>query len=134
MTSEGGGDVPDGNYQVFVDKVELRTSKSGDPMLFWQLRIIGPSHANQCLFRYSMIVTKQNMSFLKGDLALCGLELVRLSDLETDSALAQLLDVKLEVNVKTKGDFQNIYFNKRIVSDVSSGPPPGHPAGDDVPF
>ena len=36
-------DVPDGKYQVNVEKVELtRAQSSGNPMLKWTLKILGP--------------------------------------------------------------------------------------------
>ena len=35
--------------------------------------------------------------------------------------LSKLLDVKLEVTKKTKGDNENIYFNSRIVNDRTPG-------------
>ncbi len=120
-------ELPDGKYQVFVERVEMTRSKEkGHPMLKWQLRIIGPTHANQCLFRNNMIITQENIKWLKGDLEICGLELSKLSDLEAN--LDKLLDVKLEVTQKTRGEYSNVYFNRRIVTEdapSNSGDEPG---------
>ena len=93
---EDRSEPPDGKYQVNVEKVELTRSKEkGDPMLKWQLRILGPSQQGRMLFRNNMIVTPDNIKWLKNDLALCGLLLDKLSDLPNQ--LERLLDVKLEV-------------------------------------
>jgi hypothetical protein len=41
-------DVPDGKYQVKVEKVELtRAQSSGNPMLKWTLKILGPKCAGR---------------------------------------------------------------------------------------
>ena len=44
--------VPDGKYQVNVDRVELtRAQTSGNPMLKWTLRILAPTHKGRLLWR-----------------------------------------------------------------------------------
>jgi hypothetical protein len=104
--------VPDGKYQVNVEKVELtETHTSGNPMLKWSLRIIAPQQVNRLMWRNS-VITAKTLKFLKTDLHVCGLDLERLSDLPNH--LERLLDVKLEVTKRTKGDNENIYFNRRI--------------------
>ena len=74
--------VPDGKYQVNVDKVELtRARTSGNPMLKWTLRILGPTHAGRLLWRNNVMATPANLRWLKTDLNTCGLHL------ETDKQL-----------------------------------------------
>jgi hypothetical protein len=128
------GEVPDGKYQVQVDKVELTTAKSsGNPMLAWTLRILGPQYAGRLLWRYSVIATRENVKWLKNDLHVCGLDLVRLSELRDH--LPQLLDVQLEVTKRTRGDSVNIYFNRRLVlNEQGTGGAYGRAAPDDAPF
>ena len=107
-------DIPDGKYQVNVDKVELtRAQSSGNPMLKWTLKILGPRFAGRLLWRNSVMASKENLKWLKTDLHTCGLEIEKLSELP--SRLGNLLDVKLEVTKRTKGESENIYFNRRIV-------------------
>jgi len=108
-------EVPDGKYQVNVEKVELTHSQNNNPMLKWGLRILGPNHANRMLWRNNVLVTTENVKWLKNDLYVCGLELEKLSDLP--GQLDELLDVKLEVTKRTREDYSNIYINRRIVSD-----------------
>lgn len=109
--------VPDGKYQVAVDKVELTQSSNGNPMLKWTLRILAPRLINRLIWRNS-VFTSNTLKYVKTDLHLCGLELERLSDLPKH--LEQLLDVKLEVTKKTKGDSENVYFNRRIETVAGS--------------
>ena len=127
-------DVPDGKYQVQVDKVELTTAKtSGNAMLKWTLRILGPHFAGRLLWRNNVIATRENVRWLKNDLHMCGLELARASELRDH--LHELLDVQLEVTKRTKGVRVNIYFNRRLVLDEQgTGGAYGRATPDDIPF
>jgi hypothetical protein len=111
--------VPDGKYQVSVEKVELgRAHTSGNPMLKWTLRIIAPTCVGRMLWRNS-VITAKTLKFIKTDLHICGLDLEKLSDLPNH--LVDLLCVKLEVTQRTKGENENIYFNRRIDNERASG-------------
>ena len=111
--------VPDGKYQVAVEKVELtETHSSGNPMLKWTLRILAPSSVNRFLWRNS-VFTANTLKYIKTDLHLCGLDLGKLSDLPKQ--LDRLLDVRLEVTKKTRGENENIYFNRLIDTAVGAG-------------
>lgn len=110
-------EVPDGKYQVKVEKAELtRSQTSGNPMLKWTLKILGPKCAGRYLWRNNVIAS-DNLKWLKTDLHTCGVVLVRLSELQ--SRLNDLLDITLEVTKKTKGESESIYINRRIVIDDS---------------
>lgn len=105
-------DIPDGKYQVNVQKVELtRSQTSGSPMLKWTLRILGPKFAGRLLWRNN-VITNDNLKWLKTDLHTCGVTLSKLSDL--NSRLGDLLDVKLEVTKRTRGESESVYLNRRI--------------------
>jgi Protein of unknown function (DUF669) len=107
-------EVPDGKYVVFVDRCELKETKNGDPMLFWQFEIMEGPHRGRKLFKNNVLKTVDNLRFLKQDLARAGFELERLADLEHQ--LESLLDRILEVQKKTtksKGEtYENIYINR----------------------
>lgn len=112
-------DIPDGKYQVVVDRVELTKSQtSGNPMLKWKLKIIAPNHVGGLIWRNNVIASKSNVQWLKNDLHVCGLDLKKLSDLP--ASLEKLLDIKLEVTQKTKGENVNVYINRRIVTGDES--------------
>jgi len=111
--------VPDGKYQVAVEKVELTEAQStGNPMLKWTLRVIAPKFVNRLMWRNS-VITHNTLKYVKTDLHLCGLDLEKLSDLPKQ--LKKLLDVKLEITKKTKGDNENIFFNRRIETGRTAG-------------
>lgn len=119
---------PDGMYQVIVDKVEVTRSKANNnPMLKWQLKILGPKCAGRFLFRHNMIMNAQNVKWLKNDLATCGLNVSSLKLSDLPNVLSELLDVALEVQKKTVGKYTNIYLNKRIEIDVPPQQQPQQP-------
>jgi hypothetical protein len=130
--------IPDGKYQVNVESVELTRSRtSGNPMLKWTLRIIAPRFRGRLLWRNNMLVTSENIKWLKADLQTCGLRLNKLSDLPVH--LDKLLDIQLEITKRTKGDFENVYFNRRILIDTQPQNHKGKSGGsgsglDDIPF
>ena len=124
--------VPDGKYQVVVEKVEITEAHTtGNPMLKWTLRVLAPRYVNRLMWRNS-VFTANTLRFVKTDLHICGLDLEKLSDLPRN--LSKLLDVKLEVTKKTKGDNENIYFNSRITKEPAMKPVKGLAGDDDVPF
>lgn len=124
--------VPDGKYQVNVEQVELvRAKSSGNPMLKWKLKILGPSCAGRYLFRNS-VITQKTVSFLKTDLHTCGLDLERLSDL--NQHLDKLLDLKLEVNKRTRGENENIYLNRKLELDDGVDSAYASGSNEDIPF
>ncbi len=109
----GFDNIPDGKYQVNVDKAEITKAKtSGNPLLKWTLKIIGPTNINRLLWNYHILNNPTGQSWLKKDLNLCDIHLNKLSDLPKN--IENLLDVKLEVTVRTRNDNTNVYFNRRL--------------------
>lgn len=127
-------EVPDGKYTVLVDKVEITESKtSGNRMLKWTLKILGPRFAGRLLWRHHVLVSRENVRWLKNDLHTCGLDLVKLSDLPQH--LESLLDLHLEITKRTKGGSSNIYFNRRLEPSAGdAGDGFGGQGADVVPF
>lgn len=109
---EDNGSVPDGRYTAFVDQVELTKTKTGKRRLSWQMKIIGPNQVGRCVFNGHMLETADNLKWLKRDLKTCGIELSAWSELP--QRLQDLLDIVLDIQVKTKGEFQNCYFKSRV--------------------
>jgi hypothetical protein len=106
--------IPDGKYQVNVERVELtRAQTTGNPMLKWTLRIIAPRFRGRLLWRNNVMVSRENIKWLKTDLYTCGLSLEKISDLPAN--LEKLINIKLEVTKRTRGENENVYLNKRIV-------------------
>jgi len=109
--------IPNGKYQVVVDKVRLdRAQNSGALMLKWELIIIGGKYIGRRLFRNNMIATPENFSWLKRDLINSGVEIKKASELP--GQLNNLLNILLEVAVRnTKKNDQenvNVYITKKL--------------------
>ncbi len=131
-------DVPDGRYQARIDDVYVHRSKNSSRLqIAWNLVITSGQYANRHLYRYTGLETPDNLKFLKQDLFRCGLEVPKLSDLPRQ--LPKLRDYVIEVQVKTKGEYQNIYINK-LVSKANQGSKNARNNGDfnfnddEVPF
>jgi hypothetical protein len=122
-------DVPDGNYQVKVESVKMKeTKESRLPMLTWEFKIIAGEHAKRKIFKNDVLDPdskwiNEKMTYLKTDLSTCGVTLDSIKDIE--SVLDKLLDVNLEITVKSKGEYQNVYINRKLESSVNA---------DDIPF
>jgi hypothetical protein len=111
-------EVPDGKYQVRIHGVRLDRSQKGDPLIKWDLVVIAGSQTNRHIFK-------------NGDLKTLGLNLAKFSELQ--QRLEELLDVTLEVTKRTRGEYTNVYFNKRIQLAAGAATPPPRNM-DDIPF
>ena len=110
--------IPDGKFQVTVERAEIVTTRStGNPMLKWTLRILGPTYKDRLLWKNNVLISGL-MEYVKRDLQTCGIHLQGLSEL--GNHLEELLDLKLEITKKTKGENENIYFNKLIADAAES--------------
>jgi hypothetical protein len=122
------GEVPDGNYQARIESVRLESSQKGVPMIKFDLEVLSGSQAGRRIFKNS-VITQASIPYVKGDLKTLGIELSKFSELS--GRLEELLDVTLEVTKRTRGDYTNVYFNRRIrLAAASNGEVP---AGD-MPF
>jgi hypothetical protein len=113
-------EVPDGKYQARIDAVRLDRSHKGDPMIKWDLIVISGALTGRHIFK-NAVVTPASLPFVKGDLTTLGLELPKFSDLS--HRLDELLDITLEVTKRTRGDYSNVYFNKRFQVPNGEAPP-----------
>ena len=104
-------EVPDGKYQVRIDSVRLEHSQKGDPMIKWDLIVLSGSQAGRHIFKNS-VITAASLPFVKGDLKTLGLVLTKFSELA--GRLEEVLDATLELTKRTKGEYANVYFNRRI--------------------
>ncbi len=104
--------LPDGQYRVTVESVELTTAKSsGNPLLKWRFRVTAGAFENRLLFK-NRAITPNTIEWVKKEMKACGLELEPFSDLP--HRLRDLLNVQLAIAKVTKGDNENIYINKRL--------------------
>ena len=121
-------EVPDGKYHARIESVRLETSQKGDPMIKFDLEVLSGAHAGRHIFKNS-VITQASLPYVKGDLRTLGLELSKFSELS--GRLDELLDVALEITKRTRGDYTNVYFNRRIrLASTSNGEVPTK----DLPF
>lgn len=62
-------ELPDGDYQVRLEKAQIKESRSGEPYLAYELRIISGQYANQILFKNQRLA-QEGLPYLKADLEL----------------------------------------------------------------
>jgi hypothetical protein len=111
-------EVPDGKYQVRVQRAALGTSQAGDAMLKWDLVVLSGQDAGRHVFK-NAVITHKSLPFVKGDLHTLGVQLSRFSDLPNH--LEALLDQTLEITKRTRGEYTNVYFNRRLEGLSSEG-------------
>lgn len=117
------GKFPDGTHQAKVSRVSIGENKDHSRLfVVWELEGLS-SEAAGITHKHFRTLDDKNLPWLKKELAVCGIGLERLSDLE--DRLPELLDKVLEIAVKTTNkdgkDYTNTYFNAKL-------------ADDDVPF
>jgi len=124
-------EVPDGKYQARIESVKLESSQKGDPMIKFDLEVLSGAQAGRHIFKNS-VITQASIPYVKGDLKTLGIELAKFSQLA--GRLEELLDVTLEVTKRTRGDYANVYFNRRIKRLEAGGGSPEGLATGDTPF
>ena len=60
----GGGELPDGEYKISLDKIELGQSKKGALMISAQFRILAGDHKKQCIFVNRVLTGTKNDGFM----------------------------------------------------------------------
>lgn len=92
-------EIPDGLYETRIEDVSLRrTATTGNPMLVWRLRILGPQCTGRTISR-TRVITQKTLPFLKEDLRRLDFELVRMSDLE--ARMGEMLDREVRILKRT---------------------------------
>jgi hypothetical protein len=103
-------DLPDGKYVGRIESVQLKNSKAGNEMFVTEFVIAGGEHDGRKLWKHNVLITSENVKYLKADLIRCGLQLDKLSDLKL--RLKELLDRHVKLTLKTKaGKEQQTYIN-----------------------
>jgi hypothetical protein len=130
--------LPESKYKTSIEEVYLtRSQNSGNLILKWKLRIVDSQYEGRILWQNNVILPPKHDKYLeclkrlKQNLNICGLRLKVLSNLQKN--LYKLINTKIEVTKRTNGDYDNVYFNKRImieneVNDYNKT------ANDDIPF
>jgi hypothetical protein len=110
--------LPDGVYTATILKCYMsRTKDGGKPSIRWEFGVALPAVLRgRKVFRTS-VVNPEAFPWLKRDLAILGLKLTKISDLPYHCH--DVLGKVVEIKVVTKGDRQNVYFNRLIANEAS---------------
>ena len=113
----GFSPVPDGQYQARIDNAVLELSKSSKrPQISYELTIVSGEYENRKLWKRDGIDGEEQLEWTKGTLETLDLEIPdNINDLPDCIDGAKGLGV--EITVRTKEEFQNIYFNELLDLD-----------------
>ena len=111
---EDFGNLPDGKYQVRVETCRLtETKEAKNPMLAWELTVVSPLHyEKRKVFHNRVIRDQESAKWAKQDFVNLGIQADTMTDLMDN--LEKVLDCIIEIQLKTKGEFQNVYINKNL--------------------
>jgi hypothetical protein len=123
-------DIPDGYYEARIEDVRLsRTARTGNPMLVWRLRILGPACLNRTVSK-SRVITEKTLRFLKEDLERFDIRLSRLSDLPHH--LDAMLDKTVPIYKRTRDGWPDVFFCRSQADSAQRAAAP--PSDDDDPL
>ena len=104
--------LPDGKYQAKIESIRFgHTKEKGLPMFSWDLILVS-SHAGRHIFHNRVMSSADNVKYAKQDFTNVGLHANSINEL-TDK-LDEILDAVIEIQLKTKGQYQNCYINKVV--------------------
>lgn len=132
--------LPAGEYSVFIDKAEFKTSKTGAEYLSMQLKVIGPTQKDRVVFENLNILhsdtTTKNIALasLKSMMISAGVE--SLSFATKEELLGKLLSpLRFDISTKIKSDS---YGDKAVIKKYlpySGNDTVNNPIStDDIPF
>ena len=104
-------ELPDGKYQVRVESVKLDMNDKGTRMLKWDFVVVSGPHAGRHIFK-TVVISQGSLPYIKQDLQVAGLQLAKFSELA--GRLETLLDLYFEVTKRVRGEFTNVYINRRL--------------------
>ena len=132
------GALPTGNYDVVVEKIEPKETKTGGKALNFQLRVFGPTHANAVLFDWVNIdlpsspkATEIGKARLKKIAELCG-------SADTTKMVGQRMSVFATVEKSEQYGDQNRVkaYNEFVAGNAPAGEIKSNTSfnSDDIPF
>jgi len=109
--ARGGFGVPDGTYNVRIDEATLCEAKqSGRLQIKWVLVVIDGDYANKKICKFDGMDDPKSLPYVQGSLEALELEIP--DDItEIGTVLEEAVGKEVEIQVRTKDEFTNIYFN-----------------------
>jgi hypothetical protein len=113
--NSGDGEVPEGKYQAKVTEVELAKSSGGRPQCKFVFKIVGGEEQfiGKELTTYDGLETAQNMGFFVRKIKRFKIK-PPTSFEEVPKVVERCLGAVVEIQVKYKDDFLNVYVNKLV--------------------
>lgn len=133
--------LPDGKYQMYIKSLAVKENKQqgGYPSFVVQLTVTSGEFAGRSAYKwYSLEPTKERMDSLKSDLALLGVNLKSVYDLENERLMTGILDKIVDVQIKSKvsrsngKNYTNYYLNKVVGKMTSANAGNGSFADADI--
>jgi hypothetical protein len=133
---EDGGfaNLPDGEYQVRLDKIYISRAKKGEGRVqtVWEFEVISGTHAFRKIMKFSGMDNAAGLDFLTRDLRKVGIDNFKWSNVQTQFSkpLDKLFLVSLVTKKKKDTEYQSMYILKALdQNEVMKSK-----AVDDVPF
>ncbi len=105
--------LPDGTYQAKITSAGVNKSKKGRLQTYYHFKVVAGKFKGRTCAKYDGIETPDNISWLKSTLKTLGVNVPK-NILVLPKTLAKLEDELVVIQVKTNGEFTNVYINKRI--------------------
>lgn len=129
------GEFLDSIYQVKLDKIYFRKVKEKFKLVI-EFEVISGTYINRTIWKWCQMETEQNLDFLTNDLRKLGIKKFSWSTVEKQ--FPNVLDHTYEVELKTSGNFQNVYIKKEIKVTSSNSQKKSssiyNTSEDDIPF
>ena len=115
-------DIPEGKYQAKVKEVELGKSSGGRPQCKWVWKIIGGA-VEEVIGKehttYDGLESAMNMGFFFKKLRRFQIKPPESFE-DMDEAVQKCLGAVVDIQVKVKDDFTNVYVNKLVKAGAAS--------------
>lgn len=122
-----GNNLPDGLYTVQLVGAEFGESQNKNFMCTFTWQVLQGECAGKKQYQRQMLVDEKNYVFFGKVMARLGVDVEAMEVEEIEEALAQLVAAETQavINVKTDGDFVNVYVNRLLAEAVEAEAPAG---------
>lgn len=136
VEDDGFTKLPDGEYQIRLDKLYINRSKKGRMQTVWEFEVISGSHSFRKIMKFSGMDTAAGLDFLTRDLRKVGIENFKWSDVQTQFSkpLDKLFLLQLVTKEKNEQSYQSIYILKSLNQDEVMVSKTLQNADDEIPF
>ena len=118
-TPNDAENLPDGIYSAIIKRAGAYPSDRCGDVFKWTLQIVNGKHNGYIVRKFSDM-RSDYVRYLESDLIRLGVEDIR----DNDTITNQLNNMKVEINLVTKGNFQNCYINKIIKDEPNHNAAP----------